>query len=1204
MKKFNLTALFFIASISFNAFAQQDYRIMLHSGATLPESNLEQFISSGKPSANEVFEGYYYRFIQFNSIPTETQKNSFSQGGIILLDYIPHNTFMVAIPVNRNVSGFRNYNIRSITEQNPVQKINTKLLGIAPDYAVKEKGFTDIVVQYQKNILFPKALESAGKAGKILNSSEINHTVTLRVPENSIQTVAQLPWVFYIDAVAPASTPDDTKGRSLHRANVINADYIMGRHYDGTGVAAALADDGEVGPHIDFTGRLTNHLFGAGGTHGDMTSGILAGAGNLDPVICGMAAGVQLHVFDIGPYPQIIDAVVNNATLGTTVSSTSYSQGCNEYTTDTQFGDQTLHDNPQLEFVFSAGNNGGGNCGYGAGGGWGNITGGYKQGKNVIACANLSPLEVLDPSSSRGPAADGRIKPDISANGLDQMSTDEGNTYQVGGGTSAACPGIAGIFTELTQAYKELNSAVDAPAALIKACLLNGAEDIGNPGPDYTYGWGRVNALRAVETLEDVRYLNATISQGGTNTHAITVPAGVIQMRVMVYWHDQGGTPLAAISLVNDMDMTVTDPSSFVWEPWVLDPTPNATTLNNPAIRAADHLNNMEQVTIDNPSAGNYDVTINGFAIPQGPQEYYLVYEFRTDNITVTYPIGGEGFVPGEDEVLRWDALKNLGSFTLEYSIDDGATWNTITTSVPGTALQYTWNVPNNVTGEARIRVSRGTVSGMSTEKFSIIGDPQNLTIDWACPDSIHLSWTAVTGAAWYEISMLGAMYMDSTGTSVTNSFIVTGTNPNLEYWFSCRAVFANGVKGRRAYAINKQPGTFSCPLNLDVQLNAVLSPGTGSLLDCQDNSAVIVSVQLENKGNNPVSNIPVHYSLNGAAPVNDVYTGTLVSLATASFSFATTADLSLAGNYTLVVWTDYAGDLNLYNDTITSVTSVIAGTVVVVPFTEDFESSGLCSVATNCEGTSCPIANGWINETNLDQDDIDFRVNEGATASLNTGPDVDHTLGTATGNYIYLEASGTPLCSLKTANLISPCIDLTAAIAPQMTFWYNMYGAAMGSLQVDVYSNDIWNNAVIPVISGDQGTTWHLGVVDLSSYVGEVINVRFTGITGNDFTSDLALDDINILESTGITENTLHGNISIFPNPSSGIFNLVIQSQKADKFEIAVTDMNGRIVGSSERQVSGIYSVKMDLRNYAKGIYTVAVKSDGSFYRTRVVVL
>src|SRR5215210_3244983 len=140
MKKFNLLAILAII-ICLRANAQQDFRIMLHSGASLPAANLEQFINNGQPSPGEIFEGYYYRFIQFNSIPTEVQKNTVSQSGIILLDYIPHNTFMAAIPDGYNCNNLRSYNIRSITAQHAIQRINTKLLGIAPGYALKEKGF-------------------------------------------------------------------------------------------------------------------------------------------------------------------------------------------------------------------------------------------------------------------------------------------------------------------------------------------------------------------------------------------------------------------------------------------------------------------------------------------------------------------------------------------------------------------------------------------------------------------------------------------------------------------------------------------------------------------------------------------------------------------------------------------------------------------------------------------------------------------------------------------------------------------------------------------------------------------------------------------------------------------------------------------------------------------------------------------------------
>ena len=86
--------------------------------------------------------------------------------------------------------------------------------------------------------------------------------------------------MFYINTIAAPGEKEDTKGRSLHRSNVINSDYATGRHYNGTGVSIAVADDGFVGPHIDFAGRLTNFATGTGQTHGDMTTGIAGGAGN------------------------------------------------------------------------------------------------------------------------------------------------------------------------------------------------------------------------------------------------------------------------------------------------------------------------------------------------------------------------------------------------------------------------------------------------------------------------------------------------------------------------------------------------------------------------------------------------------------------------------------------------------------------------------------------------------------------------------------------------------------------------------------------------------------------------------------------------------------------------------------------------------------------------------------------------------------
>lgn len=1195
MKHFKLTILLFTC-LTFTA-AAQDYRIMFQNGAQIPDANLQQFVADNAPDAAEVFNGYYYRFIQFNTIPEE--KNSIEQSGIILLQYMPHNAFIAAIPANYARSMLNNFNVRSIVPMEALNKINKKLLEKIPAYAQPSKGMAEIRIQYMRNIEAAEALAAAVAFGVVTKEFPENYSLTLRIAETKIFALAQQPWVYYLDAAAPPSTPDDTEGRSLHRSNMINADYPMGRHYNGSGVAAALADDGIVGPHIDFTGRITNHTIDMTGSHGDMTGGILAGCGNLDPIMRGMADGVQLHVFDIAGYTQIVDAVSNNAIYGTVVSSTSYSQGCNEYTTDTQFGDQTIHDNLQLEFVFSAGNAQASDCGYGAGAGWGVISGGYKQGKNVIAVANLDSIENLDPTSSRGPASDGRIKPDISSNGRNQKSTDENNTYQNGGGTSAACPGIAGICAQLIQAYKEINSAPNAPTALIKACLLNSAEDIGNPGPDYTYGFGRVNSLRAVQTIEDSRYLFASLSQNGTNTHNITVPAGTLQLRVMIYWHDVGGNPAASTALINDLDMRVTNPSAVIFNPWILDPTPIVVNLTNPAVRNPDHLNNMEQVTIDNPVAGSYSVTVNGFAVPQGPQQYYLVYEFHTDAITVTYPNGGEGFVPLEEEIIRWDAVKGIGTFTLDYSIDNGSTWLNIASGINQNTLHFTWTVPNNITGQARIRVSRGLVSAMSAEKFSIIGTPASLAVNWACPDSIRLSWNPVPGAAWYEISRLGINYMDSVGISATNSFVDFPVNGNLSYWYGCRAVFANGSKGRRCISIYKNPGMFACPFAVDAGITKVNSPNASTLQGCQNLGTITLSVTIKNSGATSITNVPVRYSINNGAPVNEIFTGTIAPFDSAGYNFTAAINLSANGTYTLKSWTNYPGDQNVYSDSASVVLSVA---VISSPVIETMESFNLCSTVYDCDVTVCQLDNGWVNQSNNVDDDIDFRTNEGTTPSTGTGPGADHTTGSATGNYIYLEASNG--CTFQQANLLSPCIDLSSIDFAQMTFWYHMYGANMGEFHADVFVGNTWLNDVIPPVTGDQGNQWIEGTINLTPYAGNTINVRFRGITGGDYDSDLALDDINVDIATGADERISADNISVFPNPSSGVFNLNIRSEKSGDYEISLHDLSGRIISNNSIEVHGAFSGQMDLRNFSKGVYWLSVKNSIGVYRKRLVII
>lgn len=682
-----------------------------------------------------------------------------------------------------------------------------------------------------------------------------------------LQKLSQHPAIQYIEPLSAPGEPEDREARSLHRGHAIDNKIPGGTRFDGTGITIAIADDGLIGPHIDFKGRLTQYITTNSGTHGDMTAGIAAGSGNLDPTKQGAAAGAYLHLYGISGYPHVSGATSNYSSLGTTLTSTSYSEvNGGVYNSSAVTIDNQIQSNTMLLHVFSGGNAGTSDHGYGAGAGWGNITGGYKAAKNVIAVGNLRNTDALESSSSRGPAKDGRIKPDICANGYNQLSTNGNNTYQTGGGTSAASPSVMGTLAQISHGYRSLNNNAVPPTALLKAAILNTAEDLGNPGPDFQFGWGRINALRAMNLLQNNRYLTGTISQNDSVNHSITVPANARQLRVMLYWADRAGVANATKALVNNLDLRVLNSSGTYHWPLILNPAPNTTALTTTAVPGRDTLNNVEQVRIANPAAGTYTVRVVGSGVAQGPQVYWLVWEWHTDEITVTYPMGGESFVPGETEMLRWDATGNTGTFTVQYSANNGQTWTSIASNL-GNSVRYTnWTVPSTTGGNYRIRVSSGTVTGESNQKFSVAPLVSGLAFPRICSTELTLSWSAVAGATRYIVHRLGTKFMDSIGTTTGTSLVVTGTNLGTEDWFAVTAVGSDNTwRSRRCNAVSKPLNSLVACTGTNFTVagtlryaNSAQTPMNNTLVILKQNNVEVARDTTDAQGQFSIANRPI----------------------------------------------------------------------------------------------------------------------------------------------------------------------------------------------------------------------------------------------------------------------------------------------------------------------------------------------------------
>ncbi|MEM7656301.1 MAG: S8 family serine peptidase, partial [Bacteroidota bacterium] len=1095
-------------------------KLLLRSGNKALPANTQQWAQQPDWLAGEAIQRTYVRMLQFSELPSPSVKSQMAAAGFELLQYFPHNSYLTAISAQANVNQLLQWKVRSVYRLQAADKLHPQLAqGNVPEYAWKGDRVEVLLTRYASLAAPSWTQEQLQRKGwQVIQSPEQADFSIVQLPLEQVWDLAALPFVAYVEPNPGPGEPEDVRGRSLHRSNAINSDFSGGKKYDGSGVSVQVRDDGAIGPHIDYQGRLDlGYVGGPGGTHGDGVGGIFAGAGNLNPDNAGMATGAYVYATNY-------DATFTDVTLflhqqlDMLVTNSSYSNGCNAgYTTITERVDEQTFENPTLLHVFSAGNSNNQDCGYGAGNQWGNITGGHKMGKNVIATANLFADDGLVNSSSRGPAHDGRLKPDIAAHGQGQISTAPNNGYLTFGGTSGAAPGIAGVSAQLIHAYRELNTGETPESALIKASMMNTAFDLGNVGPDFRYGWGRIDANRALNTLEENRYFLDSIGQAGQNTHSISIPADVKEVRVMVYWSEPPAAPGAGKALINNLDMQLTTPGGVMNLPLILDPTPNPANLNLPAVPGVDTLNNVEQVRILDPAAGTYTLNVLGTSVPEGPQRYYVVYEFLTEEIALTYPIGGEGFVPGSFERLRWDSYGTSGNFTLEYTTDDGANWQNLVSNLTGSSRQFNWLVPAELSGEVRVRVIRGANQDESDANFSIIGQPSNLQVLQVCPNTTTFSWDAVPGATGYDVFLLGAQKMDSVmsvAASPNPEATIVGINPSASEWIAVRATGPNAAVGKRSLAIERGPGRLNCDIDNDLELTFLETEGPDFLRACFGEN-VTITVGVENAGNIPLSGFELNYQLGNQPVITETYSANLIGLAQDTFTFSTLMNTQFGGINALKAWVSWVNDPEPYNDSSQQEVVIYPGETLPLPIVEDFEGFTACSSDPNCGEEICDLNQAWVNLPNGYGDDVDWRVFSGGTPSAFTGPITDHKPGTATGQYLYLESTGD--CGSLGAYLLSPCLDLTTASQPEMRFWYHMYGAGMGNLFVEVYrGNGVVQNFVIPPIFGNQGNLWQEAVVDLSPYVGELITVRIRGlISGVGETGDLAIDDFVVYDRT-----------------------------------------------------------------------------------------
>ena len=234
------------------------------------------------------------------------------------------------------------------------------------------------------------------------------------------------------------------------------------------------------------------------------------------------------------------------------------------------------------------------------------IVGGYTSPSGVV----------ISSFSSLGPPDDGRVKPDLAANGVQVFSSTSNGSYLNDSGTSMAAPTITGSLALLREHWSNLFGTAPLRAASLKTLAIHTADEAGGfAGPDYRFGWGLMNTQTAAELLTEheqsgdaLRHLKQTVLSDGDYVEFTVRAIGSQPLRVTAAWTDPAGTvPAKAVdvdtdatrALVNDLDLRLID-STTTHYPWKLNPA-NPTAA---ATRSGDNKrDNVEQVLVDAPTA-------------------------------------------------------------------------------------------------------------------------------------------------------------------------------------------------------------------------------------------------------------------------------------------------------------------------------------------------------------------------------------------------------------------------------------------------------------------------------------------------------------------------------------------------------------------------------------------------------------------------
>jgi len=709
------------------------------------------------------------RIVQFKTTSLPEWREALTDAGAEILSYFPHNAHIVRVDPE-SLAAIASFEfVERVEPYHPWYRLEPSLRQSLGQERVRVMTFEWGQAAKERVI---EAAEALG--AEVAQQWPSGHVLELWADPDQLRALAAHDDVLWIDRWSEQEADMEIVRQDS------GADWLQDSFgYCGQGVRGEVMDLGIQDDHPDFDGVMLHGPYSLD-SHGTSTYGIVFGNGDRDGDGRGEAIGhlpcdeAQGIFADNGEFTdrfvhtQELKSAPYYASFQTNSWGNSLTTAYNSYSSEM---DDIIW---RLDIAITQSQSNNGN----------RSSRPQAWAKNIISVGGVYHYDTLDTSddawnngASIGPAADDRIKPDVSYWYDYIFTTTTGSSYTSAfGGTSAATPETAGVVGLIVQMWADNVWETDPQgatvfdkqphASTIKALLINNAEQYDFTGTlhDLTrvhQGWGRPSARTAYERAEKSLVVDeeAALQLDDFVLYDIAVEPGESELKVTMVYPDPPGTTSSTLHRINDVNLEVTSPSATLYHGNVgLDIGTESTPGGS-----ANGIDTVENVFIRNPEAGIWTVRVEAVEINQ---DGYLATpeDDATFALVVT---GGTGMYTSDVGQVRFLKPEGACDETLPIRVRDGnAGSSTVTVDVwsaseilPETVvLQETATGSGNYTGEisttsGAVVPGDGTLTALHGESITVEyddgGTPRqdNATIDCQGPlisQVAHLDLTDV----------------------------------------------------------------------------------------------------------------------------------------------------------------------------------------------------------------------------------------------------------------------------------------------------------------------------------------------------------------------------------------------------------------------------------------------------------------------------